>query len=579
MGTSLIQSRFGDRGNFEVVVPSSHGGGLVALWRDNDADAMPWSGPSCFGGPAAYSGASLIQSNFGDPGNFEVVAVDTQGNLDFFWRDSVGPFPWSGPFRVAGDVRGTPALIQSRFGERGNFEVVVPHRDGGLVALWRDNDAGAMPWSAPVRFGRAQYVGASLIQSNFGDPGNFEVVAVDTQGNLDFFWRDSVGPFPWSGPFRVGAEISFAVSECVYAWTARYHQGDTHVTVRVQLQPDAGITAATMATLRTRWRDGIIATWSDRFDCLGGQGSRKRITFDVHWVDAGAHHVVRVRPGPAASDLGTWDTSDTGDVAAHEFGHMLGHPDEYTSAVCPMRPVTGTGTVMDDNTEAVQRHYDRIASQHCGHRPEAAVTGFAGTIEDADIRIQMLDRLRPRLRSEVLSRLRALADLETAPEGVAERAHEAVISLEISGGAPGDRIDYRVAVRGDGTAERRLVDQLRGADPQHTTRELDRAVAAQVFAAAEEAGLLADEAPRLALVEEAAGLMPDALVAVVSVGEGDVVRRVVVPVSDPGDPRARSGDDAVGIPLSPDVLLPRTAVEALGPVLRTLREAEARLDQ
>ena len=51
----------------------------------------------------------------------------------------------------------------------------------------------------------------------------------------------------------------------------------------------------------------------------------------------------------------TWDTSDTGDVASHEFGHMLGHPDEYASAACPKRNPVNTGTVMDDNTEVVER--------------------------------------------------------------------------------------------------------------------------------------------------------------------------------------------------------------------------------
>ena len=37
------------------------------------------------------------------------------------------------------------------------------------------------------------------------------------------------------------------------------------------------------------------------------------------------------------------------------MSHMLGHPDEYAESSCPARNPVNTGTVMDDNTEVVQR--------------------------------------------------------------------------------------------------------------------------------------------------------------------------------------------------------------------------------
>jgi hypothetical protein len=49
----------------------------------------------------------------------------------------------------------------------------------------------------------------------------------------------------------------------------------------------------------------------------------------------------------------TWDTQDTGGVAAHEGGHMLGLIDEYRDASCPNRSPVDTGTVMDDNSANV----------------------------------------------------------------------------------------------------------------------------------------------------------------------------------------------------------------------------------
>jgi bacillopeptidase F (M6 metalloprotease family) len=59
-----------------------------------------------------------------------------------------------------------------------------------------------------------------------------------------------------------------------------------------------------------------------------------------------------------------WDTSDSGDVASHEFGHMLGHPDEYSTSACPNRSPVNTGTVMDDNTEVVQRLCTPFCDRH-----------------------------------------------------------------------------------------------------------------------------------------------------------------------------------------------------------------------
>lgn len=161
-------------------------------------------------------------------------------------------------------------------------------------------------------------------------------------------------------------EVSFSVSECVYGWTAKYDQRGTDITVRIRLDPDPGISDATMNTLRNRWQTGIEDKWSDQFvccvgpDCIGGCV----LNFRVEWVDSGEHHRVRVQEGPARSNMTTWDTMDSGDVASHEFGHMLGHPDEYQTRTCPDRSPVNTGTVMDDNTEVVERLCRPFCDRH-----------------------------------------------------------------------------------------------------------------------------------------------------------------------------------------------------------------------
>ena len=191
---TLIQGSFGTKGNFEVVVARA-GGGLSHYWRNNDAPGFPWSGPTNFGS-GSFRGVSLIQSNFG-PGNLEVVALTASGQLVAYWRENHSPFTWHGPTATfASGVTGNPSLIQSSFGTKGNFEVVVPRVSGGLAAFWRDNDTSGFPWHGPTPFGTGGIREGSLIQSNFG-PGNFEVdVLVGASGFQ--YWRDLA--FAWHGP-------------------------------------------------------------------------------------------------------------------------------------------------------------------------------------------------------------------------------------------------------------------------------------------------------------------------------------------------------------------------------------------
>jgi hypothetical protein len=71
-----------------------------------------------------------------------------------------------------------------------------------LIHFWRNNDDPAMRWSAPTPFGETlgEVFGVALIESNYGSPGNLEVVC-NAGGQLQFFWRDSGPSFTWNGPF------------------------------------------------------------------------------------------------------------------------------------------------------------------------------------------------------------------------------------------------------------------------------------------------------------------------------------------------------------------------------------------
>ncbi|WOI59952.1 hypothetical protein [Streptomyces fradiae] len=199
----LVQSRFGGKGNFELLYPSA-AGGITFMWRNNDASGLPWSAPFTFAQNVGRVDAiTMIQSNFGSPGNLELIARSGD-RLNFFWRDSGPAFRWNGPFQIASGASGNPVLVQSRFGGKGNFELLYPSAAGGITFMWRNNDASGLPWSAPFTF--AQNVGRvdaiTMIQSNFGSPGNLELIA-RSGDRLNFFWRDSGPAFRWNGPSRM----------------------------------------------------------------------------------------------------------------------------------------------------------------------------------------------------------------------------------------------------------------------------------------------------------------------------------------------------------------------------------------
>jgi len=204
---SLIQSDYYTHGNFELVVPHPTAG-IQHFWRNNDDPAAPWIPQAVFGTSVGRVDAvSMIQSNFGR--NFEVVArIGNQ--LAHFWRDnSGGPQTWNGPIYFASGVTGTPSLIQSNYYLMGNFEVVSPLASGGIAHYWRNNDDPAYPWKLQAVFGTSEGVfdDVTMIQSNYGKQGNFEVVA-RIGDRLVHFFRDNDAGQPWNGPLYFASGIS-----------------------------------------------------------------------------------------------------------------------------------------------------------------------------------------------------------------------------------------------------------------------------------------------------------------------------------------------------------------------------------
>ncbi|MEO6845328.1 MAG: hypothetical protein ABI184_09150 [Ginsengibacter sp.] len=199
----LLQSKFGKKGNFELICPLA-AGGLVYYFRNNDDPQLPWSAPFVFAQNLGNVDAvTMIQSNYGNPGDMEVV-VRVGNQLHFLWRDSGPAFNWSAPISIGQPgVSGNPVLIQSHFGKQGNFELVVPLQAGGLVLYWRNNDDPQQPWSAPLSFAQSlgQVQAVTMIESNYGTPGNFELIAL-SGSQLYKMYRDS-SSLIWSAPVKM----------------------------------------------------------------------------------------------------------------------------------------------------------------------------------------------------------------------------------------------------------------------------------------------------------------------------------------------------------------------------------------
>ncbi len=312
----LVQSTHGAKGNFEMVVPPSDGQGLVHFWRNNDVGGFPWNGPYCFGS-GSVDAVSLIQSNFGSRGNLEVVVREGE-RLAAYWRMDHSPWTWHGPYYFADGVRvkGDPSLIQSNHGRKGNFELVVPLVDGGLAHFWRNNDAGGFPWRGPYPFGSGTVGATSLIQSNFGSKGNLEVVAREGE-RLAAYWRLDHNPWTWHGPDYIDwphwRRLSFAMQhqqQTQWCWAAvaanvsAFFDSNTSWTqctiVNAELDRSDCCSHGSSANCNRPWyldralsRTGNLQTWSTGAraltDVIDEVNAERPLCARIGWSGGGGH--------------------------------------------------------------------------------------------------------------------------------------------------------------------------------------------------------------------------------------------------------------------------------------------------
>ncbi len=154
-------------------------------------------------------------------------------------------------------------------------------------------------------------------------------------------------------------EHSYLIGECIFVCSVGYEQIWSHINVRISLVGDPDVPFDTLNMKKAVWKDGIERVWNNRWGCALQGEATCPFTFKVQWVDLVPlkfHHTVNihlVRQNHEGTDEKNWFVEDGGDVAAHEFGHMLGLVDEYPDSICPNRNPVNTGTVMDNNSSDV----------------------------------------------------------------------------------------------------------------------------------------------------------------------------------------------------------------------------------
>lgn len=190
---AFLQGNYGAPGNLEVVVGTADGK-LNHWWRDN-GPPWAWHDGGRFADQVAYSGPSMVQSQYGTQGNLELVAVLQSGQMQHFWRDDDNGNVWNAGPMFGSAVQSPPCMIEGQYGASdenavGNFELCVAV--GGQVQhWWRDNAGGSMQWYQSATFGHDAQAVAALVEGSFGF--NLEVVVLRFDGQFQHYWRDGAG--------------------------------------------------------------------------------------------------------------------------------------------------------------------------------------------------------------------------------------------------------------------------------------------------------------------------------------------------------------------------------------------------
>jgi hypothetical protein len=217
---AVVQSTFNR--NYELVYRSTFNQ-LRHVFYDQAGGL--WQDATIFGPVNPQGIPGFVQSNRGAPGDFEVVVLNSAGQLEHWtkhnsWPWTRGPGDWShaatfGP----GTAFAGPALVQSSVGVTG-----YPENGTGDLHYVATSSAGIMEhyhraagiWSPVTAFGQGITSAPCMIESSFGmndetGIGNFEL-CVAAGGQIQHWWRPNNPPGSWAHSATFGANINRVVA-------------------------------------------------------------------------------------------------------------------------------------------------------------------------------------------------------------------------------------------------------------------------------------------------------------------------------------------------------------------------------
>lgn len=232
-----------------------------------------------------------------------------------------------------------------------------------------------------------------------------EISSTDRAVQRDVGWARR-GPYPYGSPESMPkVDVNQSITETIsgapapygawngrFTWDSKFHltldlnSGNLIVSVRIYSSATTAQKAAWERAIESRWSNRyslVIAPPAPTAGATGATASAERrypIVVDLQWAASvrGADYTVNPSAPGATSggragvggttSMTDWGTSDTTDVT-HEFGHMLGNPEEYFTTNGTDYTAGGTrtgfrdvgGGIMNNPTEdPFTRHYDLI---------------------------------------------------------------------------------------------------------------------------------------------------------------------------------------------------------------------------
>lgn len=126
-----------------------------------------------------------------------------------------------------------------------------------------------------------------------------------------------------------------------FTWDSKYQLVVDPAACTVAVNVRIKVTGTVTEAQKAAWKSAIERKWSNRavFCCTGCHCPRGMpVTVSVVYVDSGEDYTVEAQTPGATTDgraglggttgMTGWGVDDTVDVT-HEFGHMLGNPEEY----------------------------------------------------------------------------------------------------------------------------------------------------------------------------------------------------------------------------------------------------------